>query len=180
MPRKILAPHHEQDGYAYYRLPNSNLSRRVFIRAMEIIGLGRGMDEPWYPDDAPNQRIISSRRVEEAVETADFLKLCAEEGLAVTKFPLIRKADMRWRVEKYTDTSTAGCGATLREAYYRYKAEAELDAQQPIESETDDNARYCSNCYFEDTPDGHSPCHECIADGNAVDWSRPLWVKKHD
>lgn len=58
------------------------------------------------------------------VLAADFLKLCDGEGLMVTKFPPLRKADMLWRVEKYTDVAIARYGRTLREAYYRYKAAA--------------------------------------------------------
>jgi len=129
MPRKILAPHKEQDGYAYYRLPNNNIPRSLFVRAMEVVGLMRGMDEPWYPDDSPHQRIISSRRVEEAVETADFLKLCAEEGLDA-----IHRSYGEWFVvEDVQDPGgilpndisvPCGYGSTLREAYYRYKAAA--------------------------------------------------------
>ena len=180
MPRKILAPHKEQDGYAYYRLPNSNIRRSLFVRTMEVIGMMRGMDEPWYPDDSPHQRIISSRRVEEAVETADFLKRCAEEGLVAS---WIRDY---WLVYELAEPHQA-TGNTLREAYYRYKAEAELDAQQPgpfgDETEPVDDERYCFYCYFVDTAGGQ-PCHDCMNDDNAHDqygdWTRPKWRPRND
>ena len=183
MPRKILAPHKEQDGWVYWRVkvttgknaanaPTINplwLVKKDTLECVKASDIGLGVG---YSDDTPGSRIISSRRVEEAVETADFLKLLTSEGLYAAYWP-----DARWMVADES-IGSGMFGTTLREAYYRYKAA--IDAQQPIESETDGDARYCFNCYFEDTPDGHSPCHECIADGNAVDWSRPLWVKKHD
>lgn len=187
MPRKILAPHKEQDGWAYWRVrvttvknaantPTTNplwLVKKDTLECVKASDIGLAVG---YSDDSPGSRIISSRRVEEAVETYDFLKLLTSEGLYASYWP-----DGEWLVSNTgVGVGVAASGATLREAYYRHKAEAAIDAQQPIESETDDNARYCFNCYFEDTPDGHSPCHECIEDGNDIDWSRPLWVKKHD
>jgi hypothetical protein len=75
-----------------------------------------------YTDVSDGSRIISSRRVERAVETDDFLRLCAEEGLTVTYYgdltthPCLSR---KWFVE-------AGYqGDTLREAYYRYHAAAD-------------------------------------------------------
>ena len=129
MPRKILAPHRVQDGWVYWRIkttpaasaanaPTINplwLVKKDTLECVKASDLGLGVG---YSDDAPGSRIISSRRVEEAVETADFLKLCDEEGLIAVKFPQL------WRVEEYTCLSTAGYGRTLREAYYRYKAAA--------------------------------------------------------
>ena len=133
--KKILAPHKEQDGWVYWRLnvttgknaanaPAINplwLVKKDTLECVKVRDLGLGIG---YADDTPGSRIISSRRVEEAVETADFLKLCAEEALAVTKFP--RRGDMRWRVDGYAGMSfaLARYGTTLREAYYRYKAAA--------------------------------------------------------
>ena len=135
MPRKILAPHRVQDGWVYWRIkttPAASAANAPTINPLWLvkkdtlecvkasdIGLGVG-----YSDDTPSSRIISSRRVEEAVETADFLKLCDEEGLIATKLPPLRKADSRWRVDEYTGVSVSGYGRTLREAYYRYKAAA--------------------------------------------------------
>ena len=136
--KPILAPHRVQDGWRYVRVPSSIVSplgapresdevvfaaRLSLTNSIATPGLETHL-ELSYRDDVPCHRIISSRRVEEAVETTDFLKLCAEEGLTVTKFPLIRNADMRWRVEAYTDVEPAGYGDTLRSAYYRYHAAA--------------------------------------------------------
>jgi len=78
--------------------------------------------EEWHPE----RRLITSRRVERAVETDDFLRLCAEEGL------MVQVTRGRWYVHPFYYTFTyanelgeAGEGATLREAYYRYHAAAD-------------------------------------------------------
>lgn len=70
----------------------------------------------------------------------------------------------------------------------RYKAEAELDAQQPgpfgDETKPVNNERFCFNCYYDDTPDKGQPCHDCINRYNSYDqyedWSRPKWRAKND
>lgn len=210
MPRKILAPHREQDGWVYWRLkattgknaanaPTINplwLVKKDTLECVKASDIGLAVG---YSDDSPGSRIISSRRVEEAVETADFLKLCAEEGLwygrdykcgwsvgkrglsfdAIGGMPLLLNED---------DAQLFGHGTTLREAYYRYKAEAELDAQQPgpfgDETKPVNNERFCFNCYYDDTPDKGQPCHDCINRYNSYDqyedWSRPKWRAKND
>lgn len=167
MPKKILAPHREQEGWVYWRLrattgknaanaPTTNplwLIKKVVkkdtlecVKASDI-GLAVG-----YSDDTPGSRIISSRRVEEAVyqadrareagftlkgavnlykwlkergtdigeavETDDFLKLLNNEGLYASYWP-----DGGWLVA-HPRNGGAVRGTTLREAYYRYKAQA--------------------------------------------------------
>ena len=132
MPRKILAPHKEQDGWAYIRISKGLVKGLQPLRVL----IGGAADGTWdippgytpencalgYNDGDPNSRIISSRRVEEAVETADFLKRCAEDELTATRFP--RHDDMCWRVDEYGNIAVYGYGTTLRAAYYRYHAAA--------------------------------------------------------
>lgn len=75
-----------------------------------------------YMDNRPDARIISSRRVEEAVETADYLKRCAEEGLCVTHEFGEWSVSMVIRTlgSRVVKVAAEGVGKTLREAYYRY------------------------------------------------------------
>jgi hypothetical protein len=140
--RKILAPHKEQRGWVYVRVP-SGYARPDMPESVNIVtrppGLAIGIDSRTfkskpelhvaYNDTPSTQRIISSRRVEEAVETADYLKRCADEGLRVQ-----REFD-EWvvcRVERTPGTPVqyirgTGVGATLREAYFRYHAAIEKE-----------------------------------------------------
>jgi len=146
----ILAPHKEQDGWVYVRVP-SGYARPTFPRAVDFVtrkglpGLSIGFDSKTfetapmihvaYDDVAPTQRVISSRRVEEAVENEDYLAKCAGEGLVA-----VFTQRNEWAVGMYTATGQSGvgittvgahsgydghaiaCAPTLREAYYRYKA----------------------------------------------------------
>jgi len=139
--KKILAPHKEQDGWVYVRLAKSILSTEPLHLApdddpIDIIDVIEDGDDEYiidfaYFDDRPGSRIISSRRVELAVETDDFLRLCAEEGLWAGM-----DCAGDWCVAKSGTTvgnfltgpirvefrSEVAVGATLREAYYRYHA----------------------------------------------------------
>lgn len=127
--KRILAPHKEQDGWRYVRVPSSIVSPLGAPRESEEVFAARlsltnsiaapGLEthlELSYRDDVPCHRIISSRRVEEAVETADFLRLCAEEGMSAC---YLRD---HWLV--YSAGPGQASGTTLRTAYYRYKAQA--------------------------------------------------------
>ena len=141
--KPILAPHKEQDGFVYTRMPSGiakpdaparfDVPRPLVCTALITKG-GEVLIEHHYDDSEPGSRIISSRRVEEAVETADFLKLCADEGLCA-----VAVNTGTWVVGKRTrlvGTSTATglasqmtfepyqVGETLRAAYYRYHAAA--------------------------------------------------------
>jgi len=132
MPKKILAPHRVQDGWVYVRVPRSYLgepplfthevppfddSSPAPMKLYKYFGLDEY--EVGYADDTPGSRIISSRRVERAVERDDFLKLCAEEGLAAQMY---NGCWMVWALGSLDRPD--GRGRTLREAYYRYKAAA--------------------------------------------------------
>ena len=135
-PRKILAPHKEQDKYLYIRVPKwclgtifngapfSPLSIGEVFTDVEVMPRAEGCV---YDDDFKGSRIISSRRVEQDVETGDFLRGCADEGLKVIFYAnggcdvlAPRPGSTSWEVNR-------GSGATLREAYFRYKAKAAHD-----------------------------------------------------
>ena len=126
--KKVLAPHNEQDEWVYWRVrattgknavnaPGVNplwLVRKDTLECVKASDIGIGVG---YADDTPGSRIISSRRVERAVEQDDFLKLCADEGLFVGIEP--------WgevKVQGVRDGYFVHHGKTLREAYYRYHA----------------------------------------------------------
>ena len=134
--KKILAPHKEQDGWVYWRMrparPSNNAAR---VRNWAVVGMNPSTNK-WdvlpfdqnrvglgYYDDRPGSRVISSRRVERAVETDDFLRLCAEEGLHVAWHPddgpelthYTRRWERGWCVFIPGRTST-GYHPTLREA----------------------------------------------------------------
>lgn len=115
MPR-ILAPHKEQDGWVYARVARCEA---WFARFLDL-------------DYSPERRIISSRRVEEAVETMDYLKRCADEDLDVRCWGavfngekeklLMNDTGLWWVVWKPSRKKAMPNGSpTLREAYHRYK-----------------------------------------------------------
>ena len=182
MPRKILAPHKEQDGWVYVRVPRTYLGEPLpGMRAvpptedlptpMKLYKFpGPGTYEVGYPDTDPGSRVISSRRVEEALETAAFLKLCAEEELYAAYWP-----HSHWLVAAL-NTGNRGSGTTLREAYYRYKAEAV--ASEPAKAEP--TTRYCADCKHRDSNGGDEPCVSCIDFLSNGDWPRPGWEPKND
>lgn len=130
--KPILAPHKEQDGWVYARVKRTTMRRGRKRKADDFTHhlpspafwtIGTWGAPIAYRDTLPWSRIISSRRVEEAVETADYLKRCAEEGISARLGGL----DHKWNV--YGGDILAGefksvDGATLREAYHRYKSVA--------------------------------------------------------
>ena len=121
-----LRPHNEQDGWVYIRVPR--IPRPVPGAVFAV----RDGGEVHYDDIGTANRIISSRRVEEAVETADYLKLCVEEGLSVCFDVkhygpwLVAGKGGAWTSSDSGEWSgtDAVLGTTLREAYWRYKAGA--------------------------------------------------------
>lgn len=114
--KKILAPHKEQDGWRYVRTPLDACMGDMWTEENGVLE---------YRDDKAGSRIISSRRVERAVETDDFLRLCAEDGLKVMYSPGYKTpwSIMLWPATE-EDSAMWMSGSTLREAYYRYKAAA--------------------------------------------------------
>jgi hypothetical protein len=129
--RAPLPPHKEQDGWVYVRVKMFDRALRWGAAVYQALFVPGGFPCPTclapshhhrlgsfvYRDEFPNSRIISSRRVEEAVETADYLKLCAKEGLRATFFGDL--CSPGWMVTglgpRYSMAST------LRESYWRYK-----------------------------------------------------------
>ena len=141
---KILAPHGQQDGWVYVRMPKSILSSEPTRTApdddpLDVIDV---VDEDGdvylidiaYFDDRPGSRIISSRRAEQDVETGDFLRLCAQEVLdavlrgsgASSEWYVVDNVQCGGIIPQDPDIPF-GSGATLREAYYRYHAEADAE-----------------------------------------------------
>ena len=146
--KPILAPHKEQDGWRYWRVftkpprrgnmpdepkgavglweldEDGKRAAMVPFAALKASNMFIGYDE--HKDGS---RVISSRRVEEAVETADYLKRCADEGLTA-QLGTAHRPDMKcWYVGSphnyLTWSQDCGSGDTLREAYHRYKAAAQ-------------------------------------------------------
>ena len=128
-----LAPHKEQDGHAYVRVESNGVAdngkRIFFCEGMKGTDTFDGKTYPYdkaehrlpefiYDDDLSYQRIISSRRVEEGVETADYLALCLERGWAV------ECNSAGWMVSDENDPEQDPCawGDTLRQAYHRFDA----------------------------------------------------------
>lgn len=124
---RILGPHKEQEAAVYIRalrVPGPAATKFVNADASEYVE-GPDYFLPTrskkdivvsYDDSRGAARTISSRRVEEAVETADYLKLCEQEGLIVARQWL-----GLWGVAHgYSELHPAW--PTLREAYHRYKA----------------------------------------------------------
>jgi hypothetical protein len=138
--KQILAPHKEQDGFVYIRVPkamaNATFPAGAFASCrqhgfvLKLYENALATTRVGYDDAEPSQRIISSRRVEEAVETADYRRRCAEEGLGA-----YANTDGSWTVGRQVfenESLNAGrCaplifprrwGRTLRGAYYRFRA----------------------------------------------------------
>lgn len=136
--RRIIAPHKEQDGWVYVRARRCKWQSPVMAGMLSIfrpeiqrrprVTIDR-YDYEFAPSDSmPGSRIISSRKVEEAVETADWLKRCAEEGMvAVFDYSDGWHVGLHTRSvaplggQRVTGAHGYGSGATLREAYWRYK-----------------------------------------------------------
>lgn len=86
---------------------------RMFDAQLLLTG-GGPLIELAYNDGVPGSRVISSRRVEEAVETMDYMARCVSAGLTVTR------TASGWTVGESPDSHAwAAHGATLREAYWR-------------------------------------------------------------
>ena len=122
MSRLPMRPHKEQDGWRYVRVSLYKTPRQQRYGVGNLIpGSGLGDFVAYYHDhdEHPNARVISSRRVEEAVETADYLKMCADEGLHALQASIGRGWLVYHPERPYQDSAP-----TLRAAYHRYKAKA--------------------------------------------------------
>lgn len=140
---RVLAPHKEQDRYAYIRVMrygHDEHGRQMFVWECEPYRDGgsyiTGCRADTYHDGATDARTISSRRVEEAVEEADYRRKCAEEGLSVW-CPFTNGRSF-WMVYDGRYNTPAGTyhphapvwgeylpvrfAKTLRAAYHRYRA----------------------------------------------------------
>lgn len=108
-------PYKQQDGYHYLRMQTAGKENgnQVYSAVSYDHGDFLEIDFLVYDDSAYGQRIISSRRVERAVEMDDYLQLCERENLRQGFF------GGKFYVEN-SDGSISAKGTTLREAYHRY------------------------------------------------------------
>lgn len=126
---KVLSDHvhprnKNQQGMVYIRIPdwwldytNGDMIERISSYCTSE-WCDETFDGPWYPDTEDSQRVISSQRVEDAVEIADFLARCKQRGWCVSYVG----TESWWFVTNF--------GAkTLREAYFRAVA-YDKDLQQ--------------------------------------------------
>lgn len=136
--KPILAPHKEQNGWVYVRVPKDLVGIEGLMDGADyytahtdhgFLVVDNGEEYGYgYDDTRTGSRVVSSRRVEEAVETADYLKRCEEEGLVA-----VFDYSDGWHVGLHT-RSVAPLGGqrvtgahgyssapTLREAYWRFK-----------------------------------------------------------
>lgn len=114
MPRAPMKPHKKQDGFVYVRLSRdfARSPMRVVRETLREICAAGGESWQFYSDNCSWQRIISSRRTEEAVELADYLKRCDENGFIVTRF-----SRTHWTVQGILDNWKVHTASTLRKAY---------------------------------------------------------------
>lgn len=112
--KEIMPPHKEQSGWVYVRVRRLTGFYRGFFTSFcrQLTGAFN------YGDKYPTERIISSRRVEHDVETGDFLRVCAEEGLGADFY------QGNWIVWGL-DCRKSPWSPTLRQAYFRYRAATE-------------------------------------------------------
>jgi len=107
--KKVLRPHHDQDGWVYVRVLRCRLVDYLG-KFTSYFGGSECMFE--YQDDFRGSRIITSRRVEEAVEVNDYLKKCYNSEFFVSYY------ENRWCVSDYR-TGITTASDSLREAYHR-------------------------------------------------------------
>lgn len=100
-PQDVMPPHRKQEGIVYIRVCNKSAKEH-------------------YDDTLPVSRTISSVRVENAVELADYIKICQEEGLHVAVHP----GGGYTVFSPETDNGKFAEGSTLRQAYFRFHKEA--------------------------------------------------------
>jgi len=123
--KPILAPLEERDGWVYVRMRRGRTYENGTIAGNFPMRDGYGgMPElmgGWfeYSDMHPACRVVTSRRVEDAVETADYLRRCADENLDT-----IRHGDGPMAPQWSVGAIGRGWadGRTPREAYWRYNS----------------------------------------------------------
>ena len=125
--KKIMRPHEDQKGEVYIRVSKTEM--KLGINTLTPVGHGLRIEGIYpfgrlgYNDAAPGSRVISSSRVEDDVETGDFLRVCAEEGLDVMyNVPWGGARKARWFVAKAPNHIGWVGAPTLRQAYEKYQA----------------------------------------------------------
>lgn len=138
MNRKIKAPHKEQEGWIYVRVKKS-LGKPWYISPCwggEITWPEEWNEEKaFYNDHVPGSRVVSSPRVEQALENDDYIKRCASEGLSVLYEPELDLLDgtTTWIWGVCGDMLT-GWGSTVRGAYWMYKTLVDRAAEDGAEN----------------------------------------------
>ena len=103
--RTVIAPRSDQDGWVYVRV-----SRELWDEF-----------ECWkvaYKDSLPCSRTVSSLRVEEALETMEYLEKCYEAGYVVRM-----TGSRSWTVSR---CGWNAWGKTLKAAYYILKSDGRV------------------------------------------------------
>jgi len=124
--RPIHPQHEDQAGWVYVRVHKAGQGYCVPNYAPALLSQSpqsRLFDQPptAYVDTHDDSRIISSSRVEEDVETGDYLKRCADEGLTAASTPSIRRGKPDyWCVFRLYTGNEVGRGTTLPRAYHKY------------------------------------------------------------
>lgn len=105
-----MKPHKDQQGYKYFRIKPQGKNEN----GHEILAKWYDGTVVAYCDDKEDwTRIISSERVERAVETDDFIRRLLSEGLDATV------CQSGWCVSTWAEE---GSGPTIRAAYENYRA----------------------------------------------------------
>ena len=144
---RILAPHKQQSGWVYWRMfvkpaKEGNLTDApksaagvwkftdggTMVEQLDPAVMKAGGIFIAYRDSLPDARVISSRRVEEDVETGDYLKRCEERGWSAMRVGRGRSAMWYVAASLLAQKGDHRGGRTLREAYYRYEAATALPA----------------------------------------------------
>ena len=107
-----MKPHKDQAGYKYIRIKALGKTEDGWERVGRVVCAGKAITLD-YNDNASGSRIISSERVERAVETDDFIRRLLSEGLDATV------CQSGWCVSTWAEESS---GPTIRAAYENYRA----------------------------------------------------------
>lgn len=131
MSHRIQSPHKQQDGWAYIRVEKDGITDQGNqAYPFDEYGGQTHFDGSFkyarseqcvYDDEASYSRVISSRKVEEAVETLEYLRLCAFHGLAATYLSVSVWVVGEWHYVGGEYYGGYREGKTLREAYWRFK-----------------------------------------------------------
>jgi len=143
--RNVRGPYKEQKDWVYIRVPKQHVrflqerdkdyrtfhgslafGERAPLLPGSVGGTYFQSQLPVYDDSCHGARVISSKRVEEAVEIYDFVKMCQEEQLEIGMSFV--EGVCTWEVYG-PKTQRFGVGDSLRAAYFKYQKEAQEAGQ---------------------------------------------------